>query len=80
MLASFLALALQLVPLLIKVGEDVAPLVKDALAVYNSGKDPTAEQWQALHDIEARLTGIIDKRAVDAARQPPDDTNPPAAA
>lgn len=57
---AYLQFGLQLIPLLVQVGEDIGPFVAKLLAVSNSGVIPADQDWKDLHDQEARLRAILD--------------------
>ncbi|MDA8232850.1 MAG: hypothetical protein M0006_16080 [Magnetospirillum sp.] len=60
---TFLAAALQLTPTVVAAGDDIAAFVAWALAVHNSGTDPTAADWETLNAKEATLRATLDSRA-----------------
>ena len=57
---AYLQFGLQLIPLLVQVGEDIAPFVAKLIAVSNSGADPLQADWDDLHAEEKRLRDILD--------------------
>ncbi len=52
---TFLAAALQLTPVVVQAGEDIAQFVEWALSVYNSANGPTDADWDQLHAKEAGM-------------------------
>lgn len=53
--AQYLRLALQLAPMVVSLGEDIAQYVEDALAASKKDSGPTQEDWDKLHADEARM-------------------------
>jgi hypothetical protein len=65
----FILAALQLTPLVVQAGEDIAAFVQWALAVYNSPSGPTDADWDALQAKEDALrTKLLGSPVVAAAR------------
>ena len=51
----FVAAALQLAPLIISLGQDIAPLAQMVVDAIKGGGVPTDAQWNAMHELEASL-------------------------
>lgn len=51
----FVAAALQLAPLIISLGQDVAPLAQLVVDAIKGGGVPTDAQWTAMHELETKL-------------------------
>lgn len=61
--AELLTALVALIPALVNAGQSVSELVALGLKVGRSGADPTPEDWDALHAIEASLAAAIDTAA-----------------
>lgn len=57
---AFIQAALELAPVLIQAGQSVTPLAERLYALWQSGEDPTQEDWQALTALEDAQTAVID--------------------
>jgi hypothetical protein len=64
---AFLTAALTLAPKLVAFGLDLAPLVKKLAAMWNSGADPTDQDWTDLAAMEAPFRAELQRPL------PPDD-------
>jgi hypothetical protein len=51
----FVTAALQLAPLIISLGRDIAPFAQMVIDAIKGGGVPTDAQWQAMHDLENSL-------------------------
>lgn len=58
-MVPFITIALQLLPLLVKAGLDIAPLIERTVKVLNTEGGPTPEDWDALHADEDRLRLLL---------------------
>lgn len=52
---AFVTAAMQLAPLLISLGRDIAPFAQMVIDAIKGGGVPTDAQWQAMHDLETSL-------------------------
>lgn len=52
---TFLTEAMNLVPLLIKAGEDIAPFAETVYNIISTGADPTDADWATLKGMETSL-------------------------
>lgn len=52
-------LAIQLLPQLIAAGVDISGFVEKIIAAINAPAGPTDADWQALHDMEAKLRAAL---------------------
>lgn len=57
---EFLLLAIKLTPALIEAGENIAEFVNNAVTAVTKEGGPTVEDWNRLHDAEARLRAALD--------------------
>lgn len=60
---GFVTLALQILPLLVKAGEDIAPFVQQIIGAINAPAGPTQADWDMLHAEEARLRALLNTPA-----------------
>ena len=56
----FVQAAMKLVPLLVSLGKDIAPLAQIVVDVVRGSGDPTDAQWAALHQLEDSLRQQLD--------------------
>jgi hypothetical protein len=57
---AFIQAALALAPTLIQAGQDITPLAEKLFALFQSGDEPSQQDWDDLHAIEAGQTAVID--------------------
>ncbi|MDA8230129.1 MAG: hypothetical protein M0006_02200 [Magnetospirillum sp.] len=80
-MGPFLLAALQLTPLVVQAGEDIAAFVEWAIKVYNSPTGPADADWDTLAaketEIRATLLGPSIVTAARAAAPAPADPAPP---
>jgi len=56
---TFLTEAMNLVPLLIKAGEDIAPFAETVYNIISTGADPTDADWASLKAMEVSLRNTL---------------------
>jgi hypothetical protein len=61
---AFLTAAIALAPKLLAFGMDLGPLVQKLVTMWNSGADPTAQDWADLAAMEAPFRAELQKPLV----------------